>query len=580
MESAGGSVPLEYKGRELRGELLDVGAGPVLLDHHRIHATMSWKGRRVVLVAYTVRGLEKLSSEDRETLRFRLPETSCSLEDSPPSEGVELQVPLAVEFPLSPAKLRERYQLGPILGQAPPLQHRDASRESAAGSLWVEPRVCVSGSPEVEPSILCYDILHEAGEDLLDLGIQREIAELILGGCFRGVSAGPVCSSFSCAVTPSWRSKEFPAGRPGLKTCQADKVRRGNAMLEFILNVVVLCERLEIVYIIENPLNSWMWAEPAWGGCKSRGGSWDFICDYCVFGTAWKKPTRFRTNGQLGGQRLRCSRNHRHLALRGRVAGRGISATKLAEPYPRRLCVLLAQALAQDAKWIADKRPLDISRCAKCSNCRIGEAQNPGPGRRAPRPDVQPQDIQLVQPATAALQNSVWAKFLLSVKAGTDDDGVAHATANPELLVELLCAYGQVRYSSGAPLQHYRQLLATAQRRIPQCKPLLKPGWETPTRWERLEPTQHRPPLPEPIFEAMCSLTLGLGWCRWACVTLIGFYGCCRIGEVLRATRAWTFLLTSRTSSSASVEIFRDMRVFSTEALQCTESGGTFCLSG
>ncbi|CAE7842292.1 unnamed protein product, partial [Symbiodinium sp. KB8] len=306
--------------------------------------------------------------------------------------------------------------------------------------------------------VLCYDILHEAGEDLLNLGIQREIAELILGGCFRGVSAGPVCSSFSCAVTPNWRSKEFPAGRPGLKTSQADKVRRGNAMLEFILNVVVLCERLEIVYIIENPLNSWLWAQPAWEGCKSRGGSWDFICDYCVFGTAWKKPTRFRTNGQLGGQRMRCSRDHRHLVLRGRVAGKGISASKLAEPYPRRLCVLLAQALAQDAKWIADKRPLDISRCAKCTNCRIGEAQNPGPGRRAPRPDVQLQDIQLVQPATAALQNSVWAKFLLWVKGGTDDDGVAHATANPELLVELLCAYGQVLYSSGAPLQHYRQI--------------------------------------------------------------------------------------------------------------------------
>ncbi|OLP94036.1 hypothetical protein AK812_SmicGene23999 [Symbiodinium microadriaticum] len=272
----------------------------------------------------------------------------------------------------------------------------------------------------------------------------------MLGTLLRHLARGPVCSSFSCAVTPSWRSKEFPAGRPGLKTCQADKVRRGNAMLEFILNVVVLCERLEIVYIIENPLNSWMWAQPAWEGCKSRGSSWDFICDYCVFGTAWKKPTRFRTNGQLGGQRMRCSRDHRHLALRGRVAGKGISATKLAEPYPRRLCVLLAQALAQDANWIVDKRPLDISRCAKCSNCRIGEAQNPGPGRRAPRPDVQLRDIQLVQPATAALQNSVWAKFLFWVKAGTDDDGVVHATANPELLVELLCAYGQVLYSSEA----------------------------------------------------------------------------------------------------------------------------------
>ena len=143
-------------------------------------------------------------------------------------------------------------------------------------------------------------------------------------------------------------------------------------MLEFVLNIVVLCERLGLVYLIENPLSSWMWSQPAWQGCKDRGREWDFFCDFCVFGTAWKKPTRFRTNGQLGGQCLRCPRDHQHFVLRGRVPGQGLSATKIAEPYPRRLCVLLAQAAAQDAGWLSDKRLLDISRCAKCSNCRIG----------------------------------------------------------------------------------------------------------------------------------------------------------------------------------------------------------------
>ena len=51
--------------------------------------------------------------------------------------------------------------------------------------------------------ILCYDVNHGADEDLLHLGTQKEIFELIAAGCFRGVSAGPVCSSFSCAVTPA-----------------------------------------------------------------------------------------------------------------------------------------------------------------------------------------------------------------------------------------------------------------------------------------------------------------------------------------------------------------------------------------
>ena len=38
--------------------------------------------------------------------------------------------------------------------------------------------------------------------------------------------------------------------------------------------------------------------------------------------------------------------------------------------------------------------------------------------------------------------------------------------------------------------------------------------------------------------KAMCSLSMAWGWRRWVCATLICFYGCCRIGEVLRALRS------------------------------------------
>ena len=310
-------------------------------------------------------------------------------------------------------------------------------------------------------------------------------------------------------------------------------------MLEFLLNLVEECERREMIYLIENPLSSWMWAQPAWSRISSRRERWDFLVDFCVFGTPWKKATRCRTNGQLGGQRLRCSRDHLHRILRGRDRETGKSLTTSAEPYPRRLCVLLAQCLCQDVGWIDNCRPFDIARCAKCSNARIGEASNPGPPKaRRNRPDIVLSEVPLVQPATAALQQTVWNRFVSWVSDGAGSEATTAMLSVPEILVEMLCAYGQVLYSKGGPLQHYRQLLAAAQRRAPLCKPLMKPGWEMLSRWERLEPVQHRPPMPEPLFEAMCSLGLCLGWERWVCVTMLCFYGCCRIGEVLRATRA------------------------------------------
>ena len=64
------------------------------------------------------------------------------------------------------------------------------------------------------------------------------------------------------------------------------------------------------------------------------------------------------------------------------------------------------------------------------------------------------------------------------------------------------------------------------------------PAWQLVTKWESTEPLKHRPPLPEPIYLAMLSLALDVGWLNWAAVTAIAFSGACRIGEPLRAFRA------------------------------------------
>ena len=104
----------------------------------------------------------------------------------------------------------------------------------------------------------------------------------------------------------------------------------------------------------------------------------------------------------------------------------------------------------------------------------------------------------------------------------------------------MLIVFGQFIYDSGGSLQTFRQLLAHAQIEVPGARAIMRPAWDQVTqvtRWEKLEPTRHRTPMPEPIMLAMCALALSWNWDAWVAVTLFCFYGACRIGELLKAER-------------------------------------------
>ena len=61
--------------------------------------------------------------------------------------------------------------------------------------------------------------------------------------------------------------------------------------------------------------------------------------------------------------------------------------------------------------------------------------------------------------------------------------------------------------------------------------------WDMISRWEIAEPTEHRAPLPSPIFHAMMSIAMQWNWHHFAAVLGLAFYGICRPGEVIAATR-------------------------------------------
>ena len=292
----------------------------------------------------------------------------------------------------------------------------------------------------------------------------------------------------------------------------------------------------------------------------------------CRFGCPWRKTTRFRTGGQLVGQLCNCERAHTQ--LRGRCQKRKVLWTKLAEPYPRRLCNLLAAAVVQDAGLQGEYRRLDIARCAKAGRCRIGEAAVPGPRAAPVRRPALLGSVALVEPRTAAVREQHWGAFLRYLSSELGADGVRSVLAVPALLVSLLCSYAQVMYDAGTPLHYYRQLLAHAQKICPGSRPVMKPAWDFVSRWERLEPLQHRPPMPEILLRAMVSVALSWGWKRWSAITLLCFYAIARMGETLAATRNELLTPTDALEADGKLYlIFRSPKTRNTMEAHYVEAG-------
>ena len=225
------------------------------------------------------------------------------------------------------------------------------------------------------PWALCWDLRHSSREDLLSSSNQRTLLNLLGRGSFVAMAAGPVCASFSTAITPAWRTKAHPSGIPGLREDQIEKVELGHAQLTFTLALCEMCLKRGIHFWIENPDSSWFWKQQgalSWEKILASGKVADYRTDQCGHGTPWRKRTKFRTTCHLGGQRQVCKCTRPHRILRGRCKEAGVNWTKVAESYPRRLCEVLACAMARDCKLVENKRPINVAAVAKITNCRVG----------------------------------------------------------------------------------------------------------------------------------------------------------------------------------------------------------------
>ena len=386
---------------------------------------------------------------------------------------------------------------------------------------------------------ITFEINDGNSQDVLLPENVRLIEDLLTLRCVDCMGAAIFCSSFSRAVRPPVRSRLHPDGLQDLSSAMQYKVELGNSHSICLSRFIALCSLYGVKFWVENPDGSFLWLQQHWRDLGANDYRNCLRLDYCACGTPWRKRTRVYTDLHLAGQSCFCDRRHVHRKLVGWSRLHGCSWTKLAQAYPRRLCRWLASAILIDIGLFPERRRIDVASLAKSTPGRIGEASNPGPRRpRQARTSGALQSTLLVEPSTELLGLKTWEAFRDWALRDLSAEGFDSLVQSDVLLGMLLEQFGFYLYESGQSLYLYRQILTFVQRRKPAVRLSLGRAWQVVSKWQSLEPTNHRTPLPLAIFRAMVALAVGLGWHRWAGILLLAFEGITRPGEALRAQRS------------------------------------------
>lgn len=273
---------------------------------------------------------------------------------------------------------------------------------------------------------------------------------------------------------------------------------------------------MKMAWWVENPDTSWWWRQRKWRRYRDSRGPDIFRACFCRFGCRWKKPTRVATNTRLKGLRMWCTCKRPHFQLRGTCRARGIPWTQIAEPYPNGFATMLAAAVASQVGW-ADRKKLNIARCARVGSLRVGEASHPGPRARGGRHGYSLEEVNRVSPATLAIQSRELQKFFDWCDAGTGARNFAEVfKIVPMALPPCLRSYGDLLFQRGGSLFNLRHLILACQNWCPMSKPYMQIAWELVERWEMVMPVVHRTPVPEVLVKALCGVAqemVYMGWC-------------------------------------------------------------------
>ena len=273
-----------FQGEELvRGKVLPFRDRVIRFNASKVrHWTQDWEGRRVILVAYTVRSLEKLQAEDLRALQdsgFRLPHDSASPTSS-------FRPPTAFEIFAGRGCLSL------------------ALRDEGFDVVSIDKR---SGGSLVP--ILLLDLASEKGQDMC--------WEMLHARHPKFIHLSPPCAT--CSMRLSFRSAVNPLGlRNGVAI--NDKVEDENAIFRFLVKVIAWAMQQNVLFTVEVPLRSWAWAaitEVVRQNSTTLASRWSALrevsWDVCMHGGPRAKSMRLVSNqGVFEGLQVFCDGGHQH----------------------------------------------------------------------------------------------------------------------------------------------------------------------------------------------------------------------------------------------------------------------------
>ena len=206
--------------------------------------------------------------------------------------------------------------------------------------------------------VLLWDIMLGEEYDLNRACNRRRLVEWVRCGWVVGLHLGTPCESFSRARDvrpgpPPLRSDLQPLGLSDLRPGDQLKVQQGNRFMRFSVHLLNLTWRFNIPATMENPERSRIWLCPPVLQLFRKKHVTFSVTHFCGWGTPWRKATGFLAV-HVDLTRLnvvRCSSSKRgicqfsgqpHIHLHGKTST-GQWVTKIAQPYPHRMCNALAK---------------------------------------------------------------------------------------------------------------------------------------------------------------------------------------------------------------------------------------------
>ncbi|CAE7311611.1 gpt [Symbiodinium sp. CCMP2592] len=310
--------------------LLDVKTGVFFDARTRRHGTCDWTGQRVVLVAFSLRGSDRLSAKlSTSDAPAHVAAASPDFPPVPPNAPAFVEV-FAGCARLSATFARVGFKVMPFDGPRNPHQP-----EHPVCTLDLTLPICQQ---------IFLSRLENSSVFLIHFGLP----------CGTGSRAreAPLPQHLRARGAPQprpLRDHVHVLGLPSLSPQESARVEAANRLAEFVVQVLVRAHDRGWRIVIENPIRSWMWSVLAHfvrALDKPRFRSWyselfTFDFDQCCWGGRRRKTSRFLTNvPELRSLVASCQNDHPHepyRIFRGAASSWKFDTASEAE-YPLPLC--------------------------------------------------------------------------------------------------------------------------------------------------------------------------------------------------------------------------------------------------